>query len=47
MKLLYSKEAVSDLGRLREFIAQHDPDSAERTSATLLEAIDTSKRSRG
>ena len=40
MKLLYSKEAVSDLSRLREFIAQHDPDSAERISASLLEAIE-------
>ena len=39
MKLVYSKEAVSDLTRLREFIAQHETESAERISATLLEAI--------
>ncbi len=34
MKLIDSKEAVSDLIRLREFIAQHDPDSAARISAS-------------
>ena len=39
MNLLYSKEAISDLSRLREFIAQHDPGSAARISAALLEAI--------
>ena len=39
MNLLYSKEAISDLSRLREFIAQHDPGSAARISASLLESI--------
>jgi plasmid stabilization system protein ParE len=40
MKLVFSKEASADLGRLRDFIAQHDPDSAARISTSLLEAID-------
>lgn len=40
MKLFYSKEAVSDLKRLREFIAEHDPDAAAETSEKLLESID-------
>ena len=39
MNLVYSKEAVSDLSRLRDFIAQHDPGSALRISSSLLEAI--------
>ena len=41
MKLIYSKQAVSELVRLREFIARHDPDSAARISASLLDAIST------
>lgn len=35
MKLLYSQEAVSDLVRLRAFIASNDPAAAARIAAQL------------
>ena len=40
MKLVYSQEAVSDLIRLRDFIAEQDPSAAERVSLELLTRID-------
>ena len=40
MKLVYSQEAVSDLIRLRNFIAEHDPSAAERISLELVTRID-------
>jgi len=39
MKLLFSKAAVNDLSRLREFIAQHSPEAAQRVAQTLIGAI--------
>ncbi len=36
MQLVYTKAAVSDLQRLRAFIAAHDPDSAQRVAAELI-----------
>ena len=41
MKLLYTPEAISDLQRLREFIAEKNPDAAERVGSQLM--IDISK----
>lgn len=40
MRLVYSREAVADLVRLREFIANHDPDAAARIAADLVTRID-------
>ena len=39
MKLLFSKAAVNDLVRLREFIAQHNPEAARRVAQRLRGAI--------
>ena len=40
MKLSYSAEAVADLRRLREFIAEHDPHAAARVGAELLARLE-------
>lgn len=40
MRLIYSREAVADLVRLRAFIAKHDPHAAARVAAELVERID-------
>ena len=40
MKLIYSQEAVSDLVRLRDFIAEEDPGAAARVSLELVTRID-------
>lgn len=39
MKLSFSESALQDLVRLREFIAVHDPEAAERVSLRLRQAI--------
>ncbi|QSJ14179.1 type II toxin-antitoxin system RelE/ParE family toxin [Nostoc sp. UHCC 0702] len=39
MKLQFSNSAVQDLVRLREFIAQNNPQAAERVSLRLRQAI--------
>jgi toxin ParE1/3/4 len=35
MRLIFSRAAVQDLVRLREFIAKHNPDAAKRVSQRL------------
>ena len=40
MKLVYSQDAVADLVRLRQFIAQHDPKAAARIAAGLIARMD-------
>ena len=40
MKLVYSQEAVADLARLRDFIANNDPSAAARVAADLIARID-------
>lgn len=40
MKLAYSQEAVVDLVRLRDFIANNDPTAAARFAADLVARID-------
>ena len=40
MRIVYSREAVSDLIRLRDFIAEKDPDAAARVSLELVTRID-------
>jgi plasmid stabilization system protein ParE len=40
VKLVYSQEVVSDLIRLREFIAEKDPNAAARVSLELVTCID-------
>jgi toxin ParE1/3/4 len=40
VKLIYSQEAVSDLIRLRDFIAEKDPNAAARVSLELVTRID-------
>jgi len=40
VKLAFSREARSDLVRLREFIAAHDPSAAERVARRLIREID-------
>lgn len=39
MKLQFSDSAVQDLVRLREFIAENNPQAAERVSLRLRQAI--------
>lgn len=40
MKLVYTEEAIADLKRLREFIANHDPSAAARIAAELVGKIE-------
>ncbi|WP_323816173.1 type II toxin-antitoxin system RelE/ParE family toxin [Cellvibrio sp. NN19] len=40
MKLIYSAEALSDLVRLRRFIAEHNPQAATRIAQQLLQRIE-------
>ena len=40
MRLAYSENAVADLVRLREFIAEKDPLAAARVAAELLSRIE-------
>lgn len=40
MKLAYSQEAVTDLVRLRDFIANNDPTATARFAADLVARID-------
>ena len=40
MRLVYSQEAVADLVRLRDFIANNDPAAAARIAADLVARID-------
>jgi plasmid stabilization system protein ParE len=44
MKLVYAEQAISDLGRLRDFIAQHDASAAARIAAELIERIEHLRR---
>ena len=39
MKLIFSRAAVHDLVRLRDFIAQHNPEAAQRIAHRLRGAI--------
>ena len=41
MKLVYSQDAVTDLVRLRDFIARNDPAAAARIAADLVARIDS------
>jgi len=40
MKLIYSAEALEDLVRLRDFIAEHNPQAATRIAQQLLQRIE-------
>ncbi|CAH1041979.1 type II toxin-antitoxin system RelE/ParE family toxin [Halomonas sp. TD01] len=40
MKLVYTAEAIDDLKRLREFIADHNPSAAARIAAELVGKIE-------
>jgi plasmid stabilization system protein ParE len=40
MKLVYSPQAVADLGRLRSFIAEKDPASAARIAQEIIARIE-------
>ena len=40
MTLIFSKAAVNDLVRLRDFIAQHSPEAAQRIARRLRGAIE-------
>lgn len=44
MKLVYSREAIGDLIRLREFIAENDPDAAARVGSALVTRIEQLRR---
>jgi len=43
MKLYYSKDAITDLIRLRAFIAEHNSSAAARISSKLRKGIDALK----
>ncbi len=40
VRIRYTAEAVSDLERLRAFVAEHDPAAAKRINQRLLETLD-------
>lgn len=40
MKLVYSEPSIRDLRRLRNFIARHNPDVAQRVARELLERLE-------
>lgn len=40
MRLIYSAEALDDLVRLRDFIAEHNPQAAARIAQQLLQRIE-------
>lgn len=40
MKLVYTGEAIDDLKRLREFIAEHNPLAAARVATALVSKIE-------
>jgi plasmid stabilization system protein ParE len=40
VKLVYSEDAVTDLSRLRVFIAEKDPEAASRVASELLARIE-------
>lgn len=40
MKLLFTEQAVDDIVRLREFIAEKNPKAAKRISAQLIDHIE-------
>ena len=44
MRLVYSEEAVADLTRLREFVAEHNPTAAARIARELIDRIDHLRR---
>ncbi len=44
MRLVYSEEAVADLVRLRQFIAEKDPQAAGRVGAELVSRLENLKR---
>ncbi|MFY9821451.1 MAG: type II toxin-antitoxin system RelE/ParE family toxin [Thermoanaerobaculia bacterium] len=44
MRLIYSPEALADLVRLREFIAEKNPAAAQRISKELLDRIEYLKQ---
>jgi len=39
VRLVYSELAITDLQRLRAFIAEHDPHAAERVAQDLVERL--------
>jgi plasmid stabilization system protein ParE len=41
VNLVYSQEAIADLTRLRDFIADNDPTAAARISADLVTRVDS------
>lgn len=40
MRLSYSADAITDLIRLRDFIAEHNPSAAARVASDLIENIE-------
>lgn len=40
MKICYSPLSITDLERIRDFIAEHSPDSAARIATKLLQGIE-------
>ena len=40
MKLQYSREAVMDLQRLREFIAKKNPENAPKVAQKIIQSIE-------
>jgi plasmid stabilization system protein ParE len=40
VRLVYSEQAVADLERLRTFIAEHNPEAANRIGCELVERIE-------
>ena len=44
MNLVFTREAIADLVRLREFIAEHNPSAAARIAQELVERIEHLRR---
>ncbi|MBE0494077.1 MAG: type II toxin-antitoxin system RelE/ParE family toxin [Thiomicrospira sp.] len=43
MKVRYTKQALNDLARLRQFIAEHNPRAAQAIASQLLHAVERLK----
>lgn len=41
MKIVITDDAVADLDRLQQFLAEKDTDASERAKSTLIDAIDS------
>jgi toxin ParE1/3/4 len=44
MKVIWSRRAIRDLTRARQYIARHNPSAANETAMRIIDAVDTVSR---